>query len=220
MTDFTAARTNMVNCQIQTNGVTNPAVLDIFETMPREKFLPVIKQNVAYADDVLRISADRFLLEPLTHAKMLQALNPKLSDVALDVGGGTGYSAAILSPLVTTVIALESNQDYINEAARHWNEVGVANIVGVQGDLRDGHAKNAPYDVIFIGGAVAEIPATLTTQLEIGGRLIAIVKKEGAMMGQVTLVQRLSDEQFSSHILFEAGAPYLAGFEPKVSFAF
>ncbi len=220
MTDFTASRKNMVDCQIQTNGVSMPALLDVLETIPRENFVPTALQSMAYTDEAIRISSDRFLLEPLTHAKMVQALDPKLDDVALDIGGATGYSAAILSPLVSTVIALETSEDYCDDATRHWNKVSVSNAVSVQGDLVTGYAKNAPYNIIFIGGAVAEIPEALTAQLETGGRLIAIVKKPNDVMGQVTLVQKLGDKQFSSYTLFEAGAPYLTGFEPKPAFTF
>lgn len=210
----------MVDGQIHTAGVVSAAILSAFETVPRERFVPEAMQNVAYSDEDLLISAGRYLMEPITHAKMVQAVLPRTDDVVLDIGGATGYSAAILSSLVTTVVALESNGDFLKRATRLWEEIGAVNVVPMPGDMFLGNEENAPFSLIFMNGAVCEIPRGIVAQLEKGGRLITIVKKPGAVMGDVTLVTHTGDGDYSSYSLFSAGCPYLPGFAPKQKFEF
>lgn len=220
MSDFAHARTNMVDCQIHTAGVIMPALLESFEAIPRERFVPENLQNVAYCDEDLPIGEGRFLIEPITHARMIQALDPKPSDVVLDIGGVTGYSAAVLSSLVTTVIAVEEKKKNIDFGQGVWDELGVCNVAAFKGKLVQGCPNHAPYDLIFINGSVSEIPANIAAQLVPGGKLITIVRKPGDVMGQVTIVHSLGEKGFSSYNLFEAGCPYVPGFEPLPTFTF
>lgn len=220
MYDSNRARETMVDCQIGTAGVVSPGILQAFQTIPREKFLPQTLQRVAYTDECLPVGPGRFLPEPGAHARLIEAASPEASDVALDIGGATGYSAAILSSLVTTVIALEDRQEYLDHAASVWNDLGACNIAGIKAPLTRGAPEHAPYNLIFINGAVTEIPAQLAQQLTDGGRMVAIVKKPGQIMGQAVLVRGLGGTGFSSHILFECAGEYLPGFEPKPAFQF
>lgn len=220
MTDFNIARTNMVDCQIQTMGVADPDILEAFATVPRELFVPKASQKIAYIDEDLIIDNDRFLLEPSTHARMLEAIAPKPDDVAMDVSNTNGYSAALLSSLVTTVVCVDSKKSVLDKINESWSQIDVCNVAGFKGTLSKGCPDHAPYDLIFVGGAVAEMPEELIKQLSENGRLITIIKKPGEVMGQVTLIQSLGEKGFSSYTLFEAGAPYLPGFEPKPAFNF
>lgn len=220
MTDFNAARINMVDCQLETNGVITPALLEAFRNTPRELFVDEAAQNIAYVDETIPVSKDRFLLSPMAFARMVEALEPESGDIALDIGGGTGYGAAILSSLVTTVIALETKQAYIDAATQIWNRIGACNIAAIKGSLLKGNAKNAPYNIIMIAGAVAEIPADIIGQLAVGGRLATIIKPSRASVGQATLVKKISESQSSSYPLFEVSSPYLPGFEPRETFVF
>ncbi|MEZ5919214.1 MAG: protein-L-isoaspartate O-methyltransferase [Alphaproteobacteria bacterium] len=154
MDDFAQARTHMVDSQIHTAGVTLPGVLRAFETVPREHFAPEYLRQIAYCDDNLPVGEGRFLLNPMVHAKMVQALAPSAQDIALDIGGGTGYSAAILSSLVMTVVAIEESVACLDFAAKIWSETGICNIAGVQGGHADGAPGEAPFDIIFINGAL------------------------------------------------------------------
>ena len=220
MFDFSTARTNMVDCQIRTAGVVGSAILQAFETTPREKFIPQNLRSIAYTDENLPLGEGRFLMAPVIHARMIQAAEPRPGDVALDIGGANGYPAAILSSMVTTVIALEDKQKYLTQAKSLWDELEVCNVAGFKGKLTSGSPENGPYDIIFMNGAVAEIPVRMVEQLAPEGRLVTIVKKPGAVLGQVTLVRSLGGKQFSSYTLFEAGMPYLSGFEPVPAFNF
>ena len=98
-------RRNMVNCQLQTNGVASGDILAAFEAVPREAFVPENLRGVAYVDEDLRLPDGNFLIEPLVLARMLQAAEPQPHDRALVIGDATGYAAAILSRLARTVPA-------------------------------------------------------------------------------------------------------------------
>lgn len=220
MYSFEDARQNMVNCQINTYGVVTQEILDAFSTVKREDFLPEEKKSIAYSGEELEVVPGRFMLEPAVHAKMIEALNPREEEIALDIGGVTGYSAALFSGLVSTVISLENDEAFLALAQAHWNDMGACNVVGMVGKLEEGNKKNMPYDLIFLNGAVAEIPENLVQQLSESGRMILIHKKPGWQMGEVKLITRNADGHYSSLELFEASAAYLPGFEPRESFSF
>lgn len=220
MTNFQAARKNMVDCQISTNGVINPAVLTAFSTIPREIFVSADKQHVAYTDNVIPMAKDRTLLDPMTHARLLEAAAPKPAEVALDIGSGTGYSSAILSSLVSTVISLENRQTTIDKATKALTQIDICNVAHVKGKLHEGHAKHAPYDLIIINGTVAEIPDHIIAQLAKGGRLLTIVQKHEQAMAEAIIVMKNKNGTHSRRTLFETSAPYLQGFEPKPEFTF
>src|SRR5690606_998429 len=142
----------------------------------------------------------------------IQAAAPKPTDVVLDIGGATGYSAAIFSGLVTTVIALEDTQTFLDIAEPIWREMELCNIAGMKGTLTEGAPEHAPYDLIFINGAVSSLPQNLMRQLSDGGRMVVVVRRAGEKVGKATLIQRITKDSFSSRILFDAAIPYLPGF--------
>lgn len=218
--NYAAARTHMVDSQIYTSGVISPALLEAFKTIPRENFVPEALKNVAYKDEEITLGDNRFLLEPMTFSKMLQAVDLKPDDVVLDIGAATGYSSAILSSLVSTVVALEENEDYLVKANSVWSNLDLCNIVAQNGSLTGGYAEKAPFDLILINGAVDHVPQNLLDQLAPNGRMITIIKEGGQTIGNATLIQNLGENQFSSYNLFNAGCPYLPGFEPKPAFSF
>ena len=97
MTDYAAARHNMVESQVRTNRVTSDAVLDAMETIPRELFVPAERRSVAYVDEDLEIAPGRYLMEPMILARLLQTADIQPDAIALDIGCATGYSTAILA---------------------------------------------------------------------------------------------------------------------------
>ncbi len=224
MIDYVQARKNMVDCQIHTSGVVHAGLLEAFETVPREIFVPESLHGIAYYDDPVELGQGRFLLDPLTLSKMLQAAELKDEDVVLDIGGATGYCAAILSSNVSTIIALESNETFLKTAEKDWSELGACNIVAVHDQLSKGVEDKGPYDLIIMHGAVPEIPINIADQLTEDGRMLCIIKNIDSKVGRATLVRSTSDtigkNRFSSYTLFECGVPYLEGFAPKPAFSF
>lgn len=220
MQDYAQARTNMVDCQIHTNGVIDPRILDAFETVPRERYVPATLKNVAYLDEDIVLPNGRILLEPQIHARMLQAVKPHNDDVALIIGDGCGYASAILAKLVTTVLSLSDHPEELDQSSIVSTEQGLCNIVTLNGALKDGAAQHAPYTLIFINGAVSEIPENLKSQLDVGGRLVCVLKQSARMTGKVVVMECLGDGKFSSYTHFDAGTPFIPEFMPKTVFEF
>ncbi len=218
MSYFEHARSSMAHSQIHPDGVTNPAVLNVFSTMPRERFLPDAGRNLAYADrDFPFEQAGRFLMKPRVHAKLLEFAMPGKDDLALDVGCMTGYSSAILSYLCGTVIALEENERALDTAKGLWEEFTECNIVPVSAPFGNGVPDYAPYSLIMLNGSVPEVPQALLAQLDEDGRLLTVLLAPGAAFGRAVMVYKDGSIRF----LFDAYAPPLPGiFADGSSFVF
>ncbi|MBX3491716.1 MAG: protein-L-isoaspartate O-methyltransferase [Parvibaculum sp.] len=220
MTDFAAARHNMVESQVRVNAVTDGRVIDAMSAVPRERFVPMSRQSLAYMDEDVPVGeggAARFLMEPRVFAKLAQLAAVGPDDLVLDVGCGTGYSTAVLSRLAGTVVALESDGDLAARAGATLSDLGVDNAVVVAGPLNEGYAKQAPYDAIFLNGSVGAIPEAFKAQLKDGGRLVAVVGD--GISGRARIFVR-SGDTLSSRDAFDANIKPLPGFQPVESFVF
>ena len=217
MPDFLAQRTNMVESQVRVNDVTDVRVQDAMRTIPREMFAPTAKKATAYADAPLEVAPGRFLLAPRSLAKLLQLAQIMPSDKILDVACATGYSTAVLAKLATRVTGLEQDADLVRVASDMISALGARNATIVQGSLADGFKAGAPYDVIFVNGAIETRPETLLAQLAEGGRLVAILKT--ATHSRANLFLR-EHGTVGTRADFDADAPILAGFRQKAGFVF
>ncbi len=215
--DYTTARKNMVASQIRTNRVTDPLVISAMEELPREAFVPDDLQGIAYVDEAVSLGQGRFLMEPMVLARLLQEAEVASGDMVLDIGCGTGYGAAVLARLASTVVALESDPGLAVKATETLAELGIDTVAVVEGPLNDGYPKQAPYDVIVFGGSVHEIPEGITEQLAEDGRLVAVVGAN--KMGRGTIITRHKG-LLSRREIFDAGTPSLPGFTPAPTFAF
>lgn len=215
--DFSAARKNMVDCQIRTNKVVDEAVLSAMEEVPRERFVPDHLQSLAYIDEDIRIAANRYLIEPLVLARLLQEAQILPSDVVLDIGSGSGYAAALLARMAATVFAQESDPGLSACAAELYTELALDNVIPVDGPLVEGCPDHAPFNVILIEGAVEKIPDTITGQLADSGRLVTIV--EDGRIGRATVVTRRAGH-VSRRTVFDASVPALAEFRAPAGFVF
>ena len=110
MTDFAAARANMVESQIRPNKVTDPALIRALATLPRERFVRAERRPLAYVDEDLALGGGRFLMEPMVLARLIQTAAPEAGEIALVVGCGTGYAAAVLSRVCEMVIGIGIGQ--------------------------------------------------------------------------------------------------------------
>ena len=218
MTDFATQRKFMVDTQVRPSDVTDRRIIRAMLDVPREAFVPTALQPIAYMDEQLRVSngtPGRYLLAPRTLAKLIQNLDIAADCAVLDLGGGTGYSAAVLAKLARRVVAVEAAPE-LAELAR-TQLAGLTNVKLIGGDLAVGAPGEGPYDAILVNGAVEEVPGALLDQLKDQGRLAAVRVERG--IGRATLWRRFGT-QFDRRALFDAGAPVLPGFERKVEFVF
>lgn len=217
-TAYPAQRRMMVDCQVRTFDVTDQAILAAMLEIPREKFVDPKVAPLAYADRSLPAAGGpRQLLPPMVLARMLQAADVRQTDRVLDVAGGSGYAAAILARLSESVVGLEDDEALSGAARETLAAMGASNVVCVTGPLRQGHAAGAPYDVILLNGAVAEMPANLLAQLADSGRLIAIDAADGAP--KAVRYEKIG-ANISVRPLFDASAHVLEGFSKVPSFVF
>ncbi|MEM6811832.1 MAG: protein-L-isoaspartate O-methyltransferase [Pseudomonadota bacterium] len=218
--DYQKARQSMVDSQIHPMGVVSETILHAFETVPREEFVPEEFKQICYLDEDIEVAKKRFILEPSVLSRLLEEAKIQNDDAVLTIGSGAGYSAAILSFLCKTVVALENNEDFLSSAQCAWDKLGYSNIASIAGPLEQGAEKYAPYDVILFNGAIAQIPKTFISQLKIGGRILAVIRKDNINIAKATIFEKTSDETLASRILFDAGTPFLDGFEPEKEFIF
>jgi protein-L-isoaspartate(D-aspartate) O-methyltransferase len=219
MTDFAAARKNMVDCQLRPNGVTDPDVLAAMGTVPREAFLPKSLQQVAYLDEDIDLGDGRYLIEPLVLARLLQMAEMAPGDAALVVGCGSGYAAAVVARLSGSVVVIEADEGRVENSNSVLSELGCDNVAVVGGAMRSGCQDQAPYNVILISGAVAEVPMEIAEQLDEGGRLVCVVDAQCEGLGQAVLVTR-HDGILSQRVVYDASTPILPGFAREEGFVF
>ncbi|MBD8875713.1 protein-L-isoaspartate O-methyltransferase family protein [Roseibium polysiphoniae] len=219
MTDFAQSRRKMVDNQLRTNDVTDHRILDAMEWVPREKFVPVSKQPVAYIDEELPVNAagTRFLMKPHIFGKLIQLAEIRENDVVLVIGTGSGYSAAVLSRLAASVVAVEEDADLSASASEMLVDLGIENAAVVEGKLVEGCASEGPYDAIVVDGAVEELPAGLLKQLKSDGRLVVIEGQGGAAAARI---YQNSDGVAASRFGFNASTALLPGFEKAREFVF
>lgn len=213
--DFARARENMIENDVRTNDVTDRRLIAALREVAREAFVPAASQAIAYAGLCVPLGDDRYLLDARTLSKLIQAARVEPSDRVLDVGCGTGYSSAVLARLAGEVVALESHGGLAAAATAALS--GLPNVKVVRGDLGKGSPDKAPYDVIFLGGAVEEVPQALTDQLKDGGRLLTVFVRGPAGRGRI--IDRVG-KTLSGRNLFDATVPPLPGFAKNPTFVF
>jgi protein-L-isoaspartate(D-aspartate) O-methyltransferase len=221
--EFAERRVKMVDGQLRTTDVNNADVLEAVLAVPREEFVPRAKIELAYIDEDIEVAPrrngapPRYLMEPSPFARLVQLADVRSGDFVLDVGCATGYSSAVLSRLAGSVVALECDGELAHQASETLTRLGFDNVAVVEGALDEGYSAEAPYDVIFIGGAVDHIPEALFSQLRDGGRLVAVVGEGNSGIAQIYLK---TDGSISGRRVFNAAVRRLPGFERKAEFVF
>ena len=222
MADVALQRKNMVESQVRPNDVTDRRIINAMLNVPREAFLPTALKPIAYIDETLPLvkAADgapaRGLMAPRVFAKLIQLAEVSESDIVLDVGGLTGYSAAVIARLAQTVVVLESDPALAETATKALEDLGVDNAAVVAGDLEVGYPSEGPYDAIIVEGTIDAMPPGLLDQLKDGGRLVAI---ESGIPSEGVIWRRMG-RTFDRRIAFEAAAPIVPGFQKNREFVF
>ena len=216
--DCAEARTMMVDGQLRPNRVSDPALLAALRHLPRERFLPEGLASLAYADENVPLGGGRVLLRPLAIARLIQLAGPRRGESALVIGAGSGYGAALLAACGPTVTALEEDEALLAIARRVLPTVAPA-VTIVHGRRADGWRSAGPYDLIFVEGAVEQVPAAFIAQLKPqGGRLVA-VRTVGGRVGQAVLAEPTAGG-LSAQPAFDCTAPVLPGLQSAASFVF
>ena len=172
---YDAARETMVRQQIVARGVREPRVIEAMRRTQRHLFIPPGERDRAYADSPVPIGEGQTISQPYIVALMTELVRPQSGDVALEVGTGSGYQAAVLSQLVKHVYTIELEETLGSRAAAALREQKYDNITVRVGDGYGGWPEHAPFDVIMVTAAPEQVPQPLIDQLKPGGRLIVPV---------------------------------------------
>jgi len=172
MYDFVAMRERMVKEQLQFRGVHDPKVLAAMLSVPREKFVSPDLRVFAYDDRPLPIEEGQTISQPYMVGFMAEALELAGAERVLEIGTGSGYSAAVLSRIVPSVRSVERLPELAATARERLQLLGFANIDVHVADGSLGWAEFAPYDAIVVTAGAPDVPAPLLAQLAIGGRLV------------------------------------------------
>ena len=224
--DIEQARFNMIEQQVRPWEVLDPQVLALLGEVKRELFVPSAHQALAFIDMDIPLTQParegQCILSPRVEARMVQDLQLKPTDKVLEIGTGSGFSAALMARLAQQVLSLEIDPALASKARTHLMQAGVKNVDVRQADAAaDGFAAcktAAPFDAILVSGSVAEVPQALMDLLAVGGRLIAITGDEPMM--RATLITRVSDTAFQTAQPWDTVAPRLLHFPQPSRFHF
>lgn len=215
---MTLERLNMVKSQLLSNRVMNEKLIKTFNEIPRELFVPSDKKSIPYQDESLYFDAHRFMLSPLSLARLIESAGIKPHDHALDIGCLTGYSTTILSFLGLSVVGIDEDEEIIDAAKENLFKLGINNAKIAQSNLQDGYGEGGPYDVIFIQGGIETISEKILHQLsEEKGRLVAI--KYQPFHSTIMIIRR-NGATFHTEYKENVSAPLLPQFGALKKFEF
>lgn len=174
--NYATQRDQMVNNQLISRDITDPATLKAMREVKRHEFVPESMKKYAYQDSPLGIGNGQTISQPYIVAYMTQELKLKPEDRVLEVGTGSGYQAAVLARIVDSVYTIEIVEPLGIKAKKTLKRLGYKNVFTRIGDGYHGWPEKAPFDGIMVTAAVKEIPPALLDQLAEGGRMIIPVK--------------------------------------------
>jgi len=172
MTDFAGLRARMVERQLRHRGIEDERVLAAMGEVPREAFVPAALRHRAYADSALPIDEGQTISQPWIVAAICQALGLRGPELVLEVGTGSGYSAAVLSILASHVVSVERHESLSTAAGSALASNGIRNVELIVGDGSLGVPERGPFDAIAVHATAPGPPEALLAQLADGGRLV------------------------------------------------
>jgi protein-L-isoaspartate(D-aspartate) O-methyltransferase len=188
----------MVERQLRRRGISDQRVLAAMGEVPREEFVPQRSRGRAYSDSALQIGEGQTISQPWIVAAICQALELTGSERVLEIGSGSGYSAAVLAHLAAEVIGVERHESLAGTARRTLDSLGVAGVELLVGDGSRGVPERAPFDAIAVHATAPAPPLTLLSQLADGGRLVVPIAADRADM--LTVFRRQGDELRTAEI--------------------
>ena len=212
------ARFNMIEQQIRPWEVLDQQVLDAVAAVHREDFVPPPYRRLAFADIQIPIAHSQVMMEPKLEARMIQALQIKPGDTALEIGTGSGHVTALLARLASWVTSVEMYEDLSASAQQRLKNAGIDNITLNVGDVLTDWTPQAQYDIVAVTGSVPQVTAAFHSCVKPSGRLFLIVGSAPIM--EAMLFTRSGESTWSRESLFETMIPPLVGAVRPPSFVF
>jgi protein-L-isoaspartate(D-aspartate) O-methyltransferase len=176
--DWEGQRNAMVDMLVARQELRDQRVIQAMRHTPRHLFVPETVRSYAYVDSPLPIGQEQTISAPSIVALMTELLQPQPEHTVLEVGTGSGYQAAVLSPLVQHVYTIEIVEELAHSARDRLRRLGYDNITVRAGDGYRGWPDHAPFDGIIVTCAPDRVPEPLVDQLREGGRMIIPVGEQ------------------------------------------
>jgi protein-L-isoaspartate(D-aspartate) O-methyltransferase len=189
---YLGERVSMVTEQLVRRGITDARVIEAMSQAPRHLFVDRELLDQAYDDRPLPIGFGQTISQPYMVARATELAVPEARDRALEIGSGCGYQSAVLGLLCRQVFAVDIVPELVDKARAHMAEAGVANVEVAAFDGSNGWPEHAPYDVIIVSAAAAQIPTLLLDELADGGRLVVPLGSPNEQV--LTCVRRRGDD--------------------------
>jgi protein-L-isoaspartate(D-aspartate) O-methyltransferase len=172
----------MVERQLRRRGIGDERVLEAMAVVPRERFVSERLGRRAYADSALPIGSHQTISQPWIVAAICQGLELAGDETVLEIGTGSGYSAAVLARLARRVISIERVPELAEGARQTLDELGVEGVEVRVGDGTRGASDEAPFEAIAVHATAPAPPRSLLDQLADSGRLVIPVADDGVDM--------------------------------------
>jgi len=194
-----ALRKNLVE-EIKRKGISNIAVLQAIEKVPRHLFLDSVFLQFAYRDNAFRIGEGQTISQPYTVAFQTQLLEVRKGDKVLEIGTGSGYQSAVLDAMGAKVYSIERHKKLHDTAKKLLEELGCKNVKCFYGDGYKGLPAFAPFDRIIVTAAAPHIPPELIKQLKTGGLMVIPVGE-----GKVQVMKTIKKQADNKYITTDYG---------------
>ncbi|MEJ2114632.1 MAG: protein-L-isoaspartate O-methyltransferase [Gammaproteobacteria bacterium] len=218
--DIEQARFNMIEQQIRPWDVLDIDVLKVIKDTPRELFVPMQHQKLAFSDLEIPLDHGQFMMAPKIEARMLQALQIQANDKILEIGTGSGFVTACLAKLGMHVDTVEYHEDLSLHAQITLQHQQLSNISFKIGDILDKHFLsnqiNKQYDAVAITASMPVYSNFLEDYLTENGRMFVVSGKAPVM--QAKIVKHISAQDFSSTNLFETNLQAIIGMQAQPVF--
>ncbi len=194
------ARQMMIEQQVRTWEVSNPDVLNVLSTMPREQFVPFGYEALAFADTQIPIGHGQSMLTPMLEGRILQTLELGGNENILEIGSGVGYLTACLSRLAQHITSLEIHDEFRKRAAENLADAAVDNVELLLMDATQ-ELPDRQFDVVVVGGSIQTFDTRFVDALTIGGLLFVIIGDAPAM--EARIIRKTGENDWESKCLFE-----------------
>lgn len=212
------ARFNMIEQQVKPWKVFDEDLLGAMSSLPREQFISTEQRGLSYADTHLPLGHQQSMLAPREIARLIQALALNKEDKVLEIGTGSGYSAALLAKLSKKVYSVDIISEFVKSAQKTLKKLAIQNISIEEGDASNGWMAHAPYNAMLITSSLPSLTSTIKRNLSKGGRIVCILEHESGHMA--TLAKLDEEDNWHYENLFPMDANNMINAEKTNQFVF
>lgn len=212
------ARANMVEQQVRTWEVLDPHVLDALRKVPREDFVPAPHRRLAFSDLRIPLEHGQVMMKPIEEGRMLQSLMIEPGQRVLEIGTGSGFTAACLAHLGASVLSVDIHADLADNARNRLERLAIDGVEVVCADALGDFSPEGLFDVVMVTASAVEVPEQFLKWVETGGRVFAVRGHSPAM--EAVCLTQIAPGRWHSESLFETDLPRLIGAEDQPVFDF